>query len=89
MSFVMIMLNMAGWASMGATSMRKLLLTLEQRAELKNLEEKRIAANERARAAAGTSGLSSEAFLKADAEEAEIIRRIKEIRGTAGSHWMG
>jgi len=33
-------------------------------------------------------GMTSAAFLKADREVTRIIKRIKEIRGLAGKHWM-
>jgi hypothetical protein len=36
----------------------------------------------------GTSGMTSAAVLRADREVTHIIKRIKEIRGLAGKHWM-
>jgi hypothetical protein len=32
--------------------------------------------------------MTSAAFLRADREVTRIIKRIKEIRGLAGKHWM-
>ena len=69
-------------------TMTKTFITPEEGAELKQLEQDYLDAHRRARDAVVTEGMSSEAYLKADAETARIMRRIKEIRGTSGKHWM-
>jgi hypothetical protein len=66
--------------------MAKTVLTPEEGAELRKLQQDYIAATARTAAAIG---VSEEAFVKADAETAAIVRRIKEILGTSGQHWMG
>jgi hypothetical protein len=35
-----------------------------------------------------TSGMTSAAFLRADREVTRIVKRIKEVRGLTGKHWM-
>lgn len=64
------------------------LLSLDEGAELKRLYADLSHASRRATAILRTSGMTSAAFLKADREVTRIIKRIKEIRGLAGKHWM-
>lgn len=70
--------------------MAETFITPEQSAELEQLREEYIAATARAAAAivGAAGGMASDAFLEAEAETAAIVRRIKEIRGTTGKHWM-
>jgi hypothetical protein len=64
------------------------LLSVEEGAELKRLYADLAHASRRATAILRTSGMTSAAFLTADREVTRIIKRIKEIRGLAGKHWM-
>jgi hypothetical protein len=36
----------------------------------------------------GRQALTSAAFLRADREVTRIVKRIKEVRGLTGKHWM-
>jgi len=45
-------------------------------------------ASRRATAFLRTSGMTSVAFLRADRELTRIVKRIKEIRGLNGKHWI-
>jgi hypothetical protein len=63
-------------------------LSLEGDAELKRLYADLAHASRRATAILRTSGMTSGAFLKADREVRRIVKRIKEIRGLTGKHWM-
>ena len=60
----------------------------EDDAELKRLYADLAHASRRATANLRVSGLTSAAFLTADREVTRIVKRIKEIRGLAGKHWM-
>jgi hypothetical protein len=64
------------------------LLSLEEDAELKRLYADLAHASRRAAAILRMSGMTSAAFLRADREVTRIVKRIKEIRGPAGKHWM-
>ena len=59
-----------------------------QDAELKRLYADLAHASRRATAFLRTSGMTSAAFLRADREVTRIVKRIKEIRGLTGKHWM-
>jgi hypothetical protein len=65
-----------------------LLISPEGDAELKRLYADLAHASRRATAFLRTSGITSAAFLKADREITRIVKRIKEIRGLTGKHWM-
>jgi hypothetical protein len=69
-------------------SVAKDYITPEEGVRLKELWEAYAQATRRGADAINNSGMSSEAFRKAEAETAEIIREIKQILGTAGRHWM-
>jgi hypothetical protein len=60
----------------------------EEDAELKRLYADLAHASRRATANLRVSGMTSAAFLRADREVTRIVKRIKEIRGLAGKHWM-
>jgi hypothetical protein len=64
------------------------LLGPEEDAELKRLYADLAHASRRATANLRVSGMTSAAFLRADREVTRIVKRIKEIRGVAGKHWM-
>jgi hypothetical protein len=64
------------------------LLSPEGDAELKRLYADLAHASRRATAFLRTSGMTSAAFLRADREVTRIVKRIKEIRGLTGKHWM-
>jgi hypothetical protein len=64
------------------------LLSPEEDAELKRLYADLAHASRRATVILGMSGMTSEAFLRADREVTRIVKRIKEIRGVTGKHWM-
>lgn len=64
------------------------ILTPEQGAKLQALREAYQDATSRAAAALVGSGMSSDAFLSADAEAGQIVNQIKELLGTSGNHWM-
>jgi hypothetical protein len=64
------------------------LLSPEGDAELKRLYADLAHASRRATAFLRTSGITSAAFLRADREVARIVKRIKEVRGLTGKHWM-
>jgi hypothetical protein len=64
------------------------LLGPEEGAELKRLYADLAHASRRATAYLRTSGMTSADFLRSDREVTRIIKRIKEIRGLAGKHWM-
>jgi hypothetical protein len=63
------------------------LLSPEGDAELKRLYAD-LAHASRATAFLRTSGMTSAAFLRANREVTRIVKRIKEIRGLTGKHWM-
>jgi hypothetical protein len=60
------------------------LLSPEGDAELKRLYADLADASRRATA----SGMTSTAFLRAYREVTRIVKRIKEVRGLTGKHWM-
>jgi hypothetical protein len=64
------------------------VITTEDGAELKRLYADLVVATRKASAVLRAAGMESQAFLKADKEVGIIVRRIKEIRGIAGKHWM-
>ena len=64
--------------------MTKPYITLEEGAEPKQLQEAYRLATQRAMVAIWGEGMSSDAFMEADAEMSKIVRRIKEILGTTG-----
>jgi hypothetical protein len=63
-------------------------LTPEEEAELKRLRFQYAAATKRALRAIMGEGMSSRAFREADEEAGLAARRIKQILGTPGKHWM-
>jgi hypothetical protein len=69
-------------------SKHPILLSPEEDAELKRLYADLAHASRRATVILRMSGLTSEAFLRADRDVARIVKRIKEIRGLTGKHWM-
>jgi len=69
-------------------SKHPVLLSPEEDAELKRLYADLAHASRRATVNLRMSGMTSEAFLRADREITRIAKRIKEIRGLAGKHWM-
>ena len=62
------------------------LLSPEGDAELKRLYADLAHASRRATAFLRTSGMTS--AVRADREVTRIVKRIKEIRGLTGKHWM-
>ena len=64
------------------------LLSPEGDAELKRLYADLADASRRATAFLRASGMTSTAFLRADREVTRIVKRIKEVRGLTGKHWM-
>jgi hypothetical protein len=68
--------------------MAKSVITPEEGAELERLRREYAAATQRAIMAIASQGMDSEAFVKADAEAGAAVKRIKEILGVAGRHWM-
>ena len=68
--------------------MAKDFITPEEGEKLEKLRNVYQDATNRAAAAIMGEGMSSEAFLKADAEAGKISNQIKELLGTAGKHWM-
>ena len=69
-------------------SKHPVLLSPEEDAELKRLYADLAHASRRGTVNLRMSGMTSEAFLRADREITRIAKRIKEIRGLAGKHWM-
>jgi hypothetical protein len=69
-------------------SKHPILLSPDEDAELKRLYADLAHASRRATVILRMSGLTSEAFLRADRDVTRIVKRIKEIRGLAGKHWM-
>jgi hypothetical protein len=69
-------------------SKHPILLSPEEDAELKRLYADLAHASRRATVILRMSGLTSEAFLRADRDVTRIVKRIKEIRGLTGKHWM-
>jgi hypothetical protein len=67
-------------------AMAKSVITPEEGAELEALKSEYLAATRRA--ADAMQAHDSEAFVRADAVTSVIVRRVKEILGTAGQHWM-
>ena len=59
-----------------------------ERTELQCLYAEYAVAVNRALAVAQTEGMFSQAFLEADGRAGEVRRRIREIGGLAGEHWM-
>lgn len=68
--------------------MAKEFMTPEQGAERAGLYEDLEIARRLTLAVVATEGMDSAAYLAADAREAAILRRIQEIEGTTGKHWM-
>ena len=68
--------------------MRKSPLTPEEARELERLWKQYKAALDRAMKAVATDGLESPAFLDAHKENIEAYRKIQEILGGTGQHWM-
>ena len=56
--------------------------------ELQRLYAEYAAAVNDALAVAQSEGMFSEAFLEADGRAGQVRRRIREIGGLAGEHWM-
>jgi hypothetical protein len=65
-----------------------ILLSPEEDAEVRRLYADLAHASRRATAFLRTSGMTSAAFLRADREVTRIVKRIKEMRGLIGKHWM-
>ncbi len=68
--------------------MVKPYITLEEGKRLQLLRTTGAQAKRRTQDAIVCYGMSSEAFRKADAEEGEIFRQIRQILGTSDMHWM-
>jgi hypothetical protein len=68
--------------------MAKSVITPEEGAELERLKGVYLAATRRAMDAIRIQGMDSDAFAKADGEAGDAMRRMKEILGLAGKHWM-
>ena len=66
----------------------RIALSHEQRAELKRLYAELAIAARKANTILMMAGIDSEIFLKADGEVTRLIRRIKEVHGVSGKHWM-
>jgi hypothetical protein len=64
------------------------VISPEEGAELKRLYADHAAASERARAILAREGMESSRFLAADKAVGAIWHKIREILGTADSHWM-
>ena len=47
-----------------------------------------LAARQRAELAARNNGLDSDEFKKADAEAGAALRKMRQLLGTTGQHWM-
>jgi hypothetical protein len=60
----------------------------EEGAELKRLYAEHSAASKNAGTILATEGMDSPRFAEADKAVGVIWRRIREILGTSGSHWM-
>jgi len=68
--------------------MTRTTISPEEGKELARLLEEHAAALAHAGMILHTKGGDSLEFLEADKATSAIQRRIKEIRGTTGSHWM-
>jgi Xaa-Pro aminopeptidase len=68
--------------------MKETFITPELATEMKQRWEDFLTASSRAEAAIKVGGMSSEAYTQADAEMGKAMRRIKEILGKTGKHWM-
>lgn len=68
--------------------MTNIYLTPEQGAELKKLYEEHARASGLAAMMLVNHGMSSDEFLKADAEAGRIWLQIRKLIGKEGQHWM-
>jgi hypothetical protein len=64
------------------------VISPEEGAELKRLYADHAAASGRALAVLAREGMESPQFFEADKAVGVIWRKIREILGTANSHWM-
>jgi hypothetical protein len=64
------------------------IITPEEGAELTQLQLDSAVAIQRERHILATGGMESPEFLEATKASGAIIRRIREIQGTTGTHWM-
>lgn len=80
---------MASKSSVDYTAvMAKSVITPEEGAELERLKAVYLAATRRAMDAIRLQVMDSAAFAKADGEAGDAMRRMKEILGLTGKHWM-
>ena len=73
--------------------MNNKVISPEEGEELRKLFKNLPKAHARASAALRTNGKPLEGellrkFMEEDAKASDIVRRIKEIQGTTGKHWM-
>jgi hypothetical protein len=66
----------------------KTVVTPEEGAELQRLYREHAAATETAVAVLAARGMDSPEFAEADKAAGVIWRRMREILGDAGKHWM-
>jgi hypothetical protein len=64
------------------------IISPEEGVELDQLKARYLAATKQAMDALRVKGMDSDAFLKADGEAGAAMKRIKEILGLTGKHWM-
>jgi hypothetical protein len=68
--------------------MARAILTPEEAVKLRSLWRQYKAALDRSLEAAETEGMESAAFKEAHDESGEARRKIRELLGTTGQHWM-
>jgi hypothetical protein len=68
--------------------MAKTVLSPEDGAELQRLYQEHAATNQKTAAVLASKGMDSPEFAEADKAAGAIGRRIREILGNAGKHWM-
>jgi hypothetical protein len=64
------------------------VITSEDGERLKRLYREHATAKEAEKAALQQFGMESREFAQADAKTNELWRRIRELDGTVGRHWM-
>jgi hypothetical protein len=68
--------------------MTQTILPTDEGAELKRLRREHVATEREARIILRRFGMDSRQFQRADARTNELWRRIRELDGTVGQHWM-
>jgi hypothetical protein len=64
------------------------VLTGEKAEEYKRLYAEHAAATAKAHAVLVAKGMGSDEFAQADAASTELWRRLRELQGMGGKHWM-